>query len=197
MIRLGLFGGTFDPVHYGHLRPVAAARRELDLPRVLMICNPQPPHKQTAALTPYRHRREMLRLALIEFPGLELSNLEETGEGPAYTTDTVSRLLARLPADEPRELWLLVGADALLELPRWRNPEALFNKTSVAVLPRPGIDLQAVDPAYMRRVRVLRTPLVDVSASAIRLGCIGNAPASDDVPAAVMQYIREHGLYRN
>src|SRR5512143_988620 len=116
MIRLGLFGGTFDPVHYGHLRTVSGAREELGLPRVLLLPTPLPPHTLAEPLTDYAHRKEMLRLAIREFPGLELADYEERAAGPAYTTDTVRRVMASLP-EEPHELWLIIGADSLIELP--------------------------------------------------------------------------------
>jgi nicotinate-nucleotide adenylyltransferase len=143
MIRLGLFGGTFDPVHYGHLRPVEAARVELGLPSVLMLPNPLPPHKLAEPLTPYAHRKEMLRLAVAEFPHLTVADYEEHAVGPGYTSDTVRRVIASLGPGE-RELWLIIGADSLVELPHWKDPESLFCDVRVAVLPRPGVDVAAV-----------------------------------------------------
>jgi nicotinate-nucleotide adenylyltransferase len=195
MIRMGLFGGTFDPVHYGHLTTIDRARRELDLPRVLMLPNPQPPHKLSDPLTPYAHRKEMLRLALPEFPGLELADFEEQAIGPAYTTDTVARVIAALPSDEPRELWLIVGMDSMVELPRWKDPEALFRNTRVAVLPRPGVDRARVTPEYLARVLLLNTPLLDVSATEVRRRLRSGEPVDGLVPPQVVTYIRAHGLY--
>jgi nicotinate-nucleotide adenylyltransferase len=194
MMRLGLFGGTFDPVHYGHLRTVEAARRELALDEVLLLPNPQPPHKQHVELTPYEHRKQMLRLALREFPGLKLADYEESALGPAYTTDTVRRVIADLPANN-HELWLLIGADSLLELPLWKDPEALFRDAKVAVLPRPGVKLEDAKPEFLRRVRVLRTPLIDVSATEIRGGIRAGLKSIDMLPPAVLDYCREYDLY--
>jgi nicotinate-nucleotide adenylyltransferase len=195
MIRLGLFGGTFDPAHYGHLRPVESARRELGLPKVLVLPNPQPPHKLSEPLTPYVHRKEMLRLALREFPALEMADFEEQSVGPAYTTDTVHRIIAALPADDPRELWLIVGMDSLIELPRWKDPEALFRDTHVAVMPRPGFDMGKVKREYLERVRLLSTPLLDISATEVR-DCLKHRKSAEGlVPYDVLQYIRVHALY--
>ena len=195
MTRLGLFGGTFDPAHYGHLRPVDSARQELGLSRVLVLPNPQPPHKLSEPLTPYVHRKEMLRLALQEFPSLEMADFEENAVGPAYTTDTVRRIIASLPADAERELWLIVGMDSLIELPRWKDPEELFRNTRVAVMPRPGFDKDAVKPEFLKRVHLLHTPLLDISATEVR-GSLKRGKSPDAlVPYAVLQYIREHGLY--
>ncbi len=194
MIRLGLFGGTFDPVHYGHLRTVSRARKELDLPSVLLLPNPHPPHKFKEALTPYVHRKTMLRLALTEFPHLEIADFEEQAVGRAYTTDTVKRVIASLP-DEPRELWLIIGADSMLELPQWRDPEELFRHTNVAVLPRPGFPLDRVDPRYLSRVKVLKTPLEDISATEIRRRLRHGESVDGLLPPSVQAYILAHGLY--
>ena len=194
MIRFGLFGGTFDPVHYGHLRTVSRAREELNLPRVLMLPNPQPPHKLSEPLTEYRHRKEMLRLALQEFPELEMADFEEDANGPAYTTDTVQRVIARLP-DEPRELWLIIGADSLTELHRWKDPEALFQSTRVAVLPRPGFSFDQVSGEYLSRVRILKTPFVNISATDIRARLRADRSVDGLLPQNVIDYIRANGLY--
>jgi nicotinate-nucleotide adenylyltransferase len=196
MTKIGLFGGTFDPVHYGHLRPVEAARLELGLEQVLFLPNPRPPHKMDSVQTPYHHRKEMLRLALKEFPHLSMADFEERAVGPAYTTDTVRRVIAELPEGD-RELWLIVGADSLLDLPKWKDPEALFRDAKVAVLPRPGVRIEDAAPEYLSRVRVLTTPLLDVSATDIRNGLKSDNSFHDKIPPDVLDYIRRHGLYRD
>lgn len=193
-MQLGLFGGTFDPVHYGHLRTVEAARVELGLPEVWMLPNPHPPHKLHLPMTPYAHRKEMLRLALLEFPALKLSDTEERASGPAYTTDTIRRVVADLPPG-PHDLWLIVGADSLVELPKWRNPEELFEHARVAVLRRPGVDLSLAPPEYVHRVRLLATPLVPISATEIRAALRSGAPTEAWLPEAVRNYIARHRLY--
>ncbi|HEY3294846.1 MAG TPA: nicotinate (nicotinamide) nucleotide adenylyltransferase [bacterium] len=196
MIKLGLFGGTFDPVHYGHLKTIDSARRELDLPRVLILPNPQPPHKLAYPLTPYVHRKEMLRLALQEFPALEMADFEEQAIGPAYTTDTVRRVIASLPPEEQRELWLIVGMDSMIELPRWKDPEALFRDANVAVLPRPGFDIGKVDPHYLARVRVLKTPMLSISATEIRERLHRGQSVAGLIADPVRNYIFAHQLYQ-
>jgi len=194
MIRLGLFGGTFDPVHYGHLRPVEAARRELDLPRILILPNPTPPHKLREPLTPYLHRKAMLRLALEEFPQLELADFEEHADGPAYTTDTVRRIIATLP-EGARELWLIVGMDSLIELPHWKDPEAIFRDVHVAALPRPGFPAEDVRPDFLSRVCLLKTPLLDISATDVRRILRGGESAESLLAPPVLAYIRRNHLY--
>ena len=194
MIRLGVFGGTFDPVHYGHLRTVARAREELNLPRVIVLTNPYPPHKLLDPLTDYGHRKEMLKLALEEFPDLEIADFEEQAIGPAFTTDTVRRVIASLP-EGPRELWLIIGADSLIELPQWKDPEILFRDVKVAVLPRPGFSMDDVDPCYLSRVRILKTPHIDISATEIRRRLRDGVSVDGLLPPKVLAYIRSNGLY--
>ncbi|MCB9366956.1 MAG: nicotinate (nicotinamide) nucleotide adenylyltransferase [Calditrichaeota bacterium] len=195
MSRLGLFGGTFDPVHYGHLRTVEAARLELELPAVWILPNPHPPHKLHVPLTDYNHRKEMLKLALQEYPNLVLSDTEEKVKGPAYTTETIERVLADLPPGE-HELWLIVGADSLIELPRWKNPEDLFKHARVAVLRRPGVNLDDARREYLSRVKLLETPLLPVSATEIRRAIQDGKDTSEWLPDSVRNYIAAHGLYQ-
>lgn len=196
MIHLGLFGGTFDPVHYGHLRTIDSARRELKLDRIIVLPNPHPPHKLSEPLTPYVHRKRMLELALAEFPGLEIGDFEEQSSGPAYTTDTVQRVVRSFPPSK-YELWLIVGMDSLIELPRWRDPEELFRYARVAVLPRPGFETEQVRPDYLARVVVLQSALLDISATDIRRRIKLGESTRGLLPDPVDAYIREHGLYRD
>ena len=195
MIRLGMFGGTFDPVHYGHLKPLEAARLELGLERILMLPNPNPPHKEHRQLTPYSHRKQMLKLALTEFPHFELADYEESAIGKAYTTDTVKRIIADLP-DNEYELWLIIGADSLLEMHLWRDPEEILRDASVAVLPRPGVDLNQARAEFRTKVRILNSPLWDISATQIREDLSKGTISSSLMPSAVLEYIRTNNLYR-
>jgi nicotinate-nucleotide adenylyltransferase len=196
MTRLGLFGGTFDPVHLGHIRTLEAARVELDLPKVILLPNPFPPHKNLETITPYSHRKEMLRMAIAGNPALEIGSLEEESQGPAYTTDTVRRLLTQNP-DLKGEIWLIIGADSLLDLPLWKDPEALFRDTKVAVLPRPGFDLNLVKPEFLSRVRILHTPLLEISARVIRQSLASNKSVDQLLSPSVLNYIRKNSLYKN
>jgi nicotinate-nucleotide adenylyltransferase len=166
----------------------------LDLPRVLVFPNPQPPHKLHEPLTAYMHRKAMLKIALEEFPDLELADIEEQVVGPAYTTDTVQRIIATLPSG-PHELWLIVGTDSLIELPRWRDPEALFRDARVAVLPRPGFSFRQVDDKYLKRVRILETPQIPMSATEVRDRLRHGGSVEELITPGVLRYIKEHRLY--
>jgi nicotinate-nucleotide adenylyltransferase len=194
VIRLGLFGGTFDPVHYGHLKPLESARLELNLDQSLLLPNPHPPHKQHLDIAPYLHRKHMLELALNEFPEFEIADYEEEVVGTAYTSDTVRRIVTCLPKDT-YEIWLIIGADSLIEFPSWRNPEEIFSLAKIAVLPRPGVDLDQAPPLYRSRVRELHAPLLDISATRIRELLQAGETPSDLLPIAVIDYIRANGLY--
>ena len=193
-MKLGLFGGTFDPIHNGHLLTLKAAACELSLSRILIIPNPFPPHKPTQYLTPYTHRREMVRLALGDFPEFELATIEEESEGPAYTIDTVRKVRSRL-AVAPGDCWLILGADSLLELENWKDPDELYRDCQIGVLPRPGWDLHHAPERFLRRTRILQTPEVAISASEIRARVTAGEPIGHLVPSSVETYIREHNLY--
>ncbi len=193
-MRVGLFGGTFDPIHHGHLLTLKAAALELSLDRILIIPNPFPPHKPAQHLTPYMHRREMVRLALGDFPAFELATIEEESEGPAYTIDTVRKVRSHL-AVAPGDCWLILGADSLLELENWKDPEGLYRDCQIGVLPRPGWDIHHAPERFLRHSRILRTPEVAISASEIRSRVAAGELISHLVPLGVEAYIREHNLY--
>jgi nicotinate-nucleotide adenylyltransferase len=154
-----------------------------------------PPHKLHLPMTAYKHRKEMLRLALAEFPALKLSDTEEHVDGPAYTTETIRRVIKMLP-DEEQELWLIVGADSLVELPKWKNPEDLFETAHVAVLRRPGVNLAEAPEKYLSRVKLLETPLIPISATEIRDAVRSGRDTSLWLPESVRNYIELHHLYR-
>lgn len=193
-MKLGLFGGSFDPIHNGHLLTLEAAARELFLDRVLLIPNPFPPHKPTQYLTSYIHRREMVRLAIEDFPQFELTTIEEEREGPAYTTDTVRSVL-KSKGISREDCWLIIGADSLLELETWKDPEALYRDCQVAVLPRPGWDFNRTPERFLSRTHILKTPEIAISASEIRARVAAGEPIGHLVPVAVANYIQSHNLY--
>jgi nicotinate-nucleotide adenylyltransferase len=194
-VELGLFGGSFDPIHNGHLWTLKAAARELSLDRVLIIPNPVPPHKSAHHLAPYVHRREMVRLALQDYLEFELALLEEESEGPAYTIDTVRKVRTRMNIS-PENCWLIIGADPLLELENWKDTDALFRDCRLAVLPRPGWDPSHAPKRFLTRARILKTPEVAISASEIRKKISAGEPIDSFVPKAVETYIHHHRLYR-
>ena len=190
--RLGVFGGTFDPVHLGHLRAAEVAREALGLDRVLFVPSGQPPHRAAPAATAL-DRFAMLALATAAHPAFVLSDLELLGGGPAYTFETLDALRTRMPGPE---LFLIVGADAFAEMATWRAPERVFELCTVAVVDRPGAAPHAgVAPAGARVVRVER-PTLPFSSSEVRRLLKEGRSVRYVVAERVADYIEKRGLYR-
>jgi nicotinate-nucleotide adenylyltransferase len=186
-MKLGLLGGTFDPIHLGHLRAAESAREALGLERVLLVPARVPPHRR-APIAPALDRFAMVALACAGHPELVASDLELQREGPSYTVDTVQALRR---ADPEAELFLLVGSDSLPEMPAWREQQRLFELCRVAVLPRPG----AAPPADPR-VLVVEGPALAVSATEIRARVAAGRSVRYLVPEPVADYIAKRGLFR-
>ena len=201
--RLGLFGGSFDPIHRGHIEPVREARQRLGLERVVYLPTALPPHKPGREFAPPYARYAMVELALLREPGLEVSPLELTLGRPAYTVETLELFRAERPE---AELHLLIGGDSFAELPLWRRWEEIPELARVAVLARPGWKLAealAQAPPALRqaagagRVIVLDTSPVPVSSTELRARLArGEAPPAGWVPDMVLEYIRKYDLYR-
>ena len=197
-LRLGVLGGTFDPVHLGHLILAEVGREQLRLGRVLFVPAGQPWRKAGRAVAAAEYRLAMLRLATRGHPAFEVSSIELERAGPTYTVDTLEALRRENPG---AELFFLVGIDALLDLPNWREPGRIVELATLAVAQRPGerLDLGEVSdrlPEVASRLVQLEMPLIDISASAIRERVRKGFSIRYLVPDAVEAYIREHGLYR-
>jgi nicotinate-nucleotide adenylyltransferase len=198
-MRLGVLGGTFDPIHIGHLILAEGARDALQLERVVLIPAGQPPHKHSIRVTAPHHRLQMVRLAIAGNGHLAISHVDLDRAGPSYTVDTI-RLLQEAWGPDAR-IHFLIGGDSLSELPTWYQPERLIEICQVVAVPRPGYDpdLDALDreiPGAADRVRVLHTPLVDLSATEIRDRVRNHRSIRYLVPELVEQYIYRHRLYR-
>ena len=200
-MRIGLFGGSFDPIHEGHLAIARGARDAGRCERVLVMVARVPPHKATTAATA-EDRLAMARLAVAGERGLEVSDLELRREGPSYTIDTVRELKR---ADARAEIALVVGSDSLPELPKWRDARALLAETVPLVAPRRGVGREVLerlrpalgDDAVERLSRGwLDLPLRDVSATDVRRRVAAGEPIEGLVPRPVAEYVRDHGLYR-
>jgi nicotinate-nucleotide adenylyltransferase len=192
--RLGLLGGTFDPPHYGHLVAAQEAAWRLALDRVLFLPAHQNPLKRGAPASPAKHRCEMVALAIADNPQFELSRLDLDRPPPSYTVDLLRQL-----ASPAKELFFLVGADILPELPRWRAPEEILRLARLVVVSRPGApdpDLEVLQPSERDRVNVLHTPGLDIASRDLRERVRSGQPIRYLTPAAVEQYILEHRLYR-
>lgn len=207
--RIGLFGGSFDPVHVGHLVLAEQAREQLALDRVLWVPAARNPHKARAAVAPGEERLAMLRLACEGQPAflpsaIELEREEAgadpgrgTGPSPSYTVDTLEALHAAAPE---AELYLLLGADALAGLPRWRSPERVLALARPAVMGRPGRapELAALEralPGLSERLRRIEAPSLEISATDLRRRAAEGRSLRYLVRDAVAAHIAERGLY--
>jgi nicotinate-nucleotide adenylyltransferase len=202
MTRLGIFGGSFDPVHAGHLHAARAARRAFDLDRVVFVPARDPPHKPGRALASGADRMEMLRLAIADEPGFLVHGLELERAGPSFTIDTV-RALPKLLGEDGAELFLILGSDNLAGLASWREAGALLERVHPVVVHREGDP----EPAFLEIERALGSeaarkareghlalPPVRVSATDLRAKLPALSSTLDLAPG-VLAYIRERGLY--
>ena len=195
--RVGALGGTFDPPHRAHLHLADAAAQALELDRLILIPAGDPWRKRGRDVTPARHRLAMVAAAVDERRGgLEVSDLEVRRDGPTYTLDTVRELRDRGAA----QLWWIMGADAVLDLPHWRQPNEILTCARIAAAVRPGaeLDRRQLDRIVYGLGRWLDwVPMepIDLSASELRERIGRGEDVSDDVPAAVLQYARRHALY--
>lgn len=197
---IGILGGTFDPVHMGHLRIAEEARVRLELSRVLFVPAGQPWLKADEAVASPIHRVEMVRWAIAGSPYFELSTVEVDRPGPSYAVDTVAILQQQLGAEA--SFFFLLGWDSLAELPRWKEPDKLVRMCRLVAVPRPDFsppDLEALEssiPGVTQSVVLLDMPLVDVSSSDIRKRVAKGLSIQGLVPDDVEEYIKEQQLYR-
>lgn len=196
-MRVGVFGGTFDPVHFGHLRTVEAAAMKFGLSRVLFVPARLAPHKKDAP-TDDRHRTAMLALALAGRPDWAIAFDELDREPPSYSVETLEALTTRLPGDE---LWLLMGTDTLSAFDRWREPEEIVKLARIAAFHRApfvgeGLRVPAV-PGLRERLEVFDAGSVRISGTDLRKDLSAGKSAAGRVPEPVAEYITKQGLYRS
>jgi nicotinate-nucleotide adenylyltransferase len=192
-MRIGIFGGTFDPVHQAHLILAEQVREQGRLERVLFVPAARPPHKLDRVLTPFSHRVEMLQLAIAGYPAFQISEMEKDRPGPSYTADTLEQLRQEQAG---AELFLLLGSDCLPDLPRWRQPAQIAELATLLVLTRPGWS-HVPDPPPPFRFQRIATPLLEISSSDLRLRVQQGRSIRYLVPRSVECYIDTHKLYRN
>ena len=193
-MRLGVFGGTFDPPHIGHLVLAEWAWESLGLDRLWFVPTGRPPHKPRRRITPARHRLAMIRLAVRGRAGFAVSTLELERRTPSYTVETLRAIAGR----HVGERFLLIGGDSLDDFRRWREPERILQLATLAVVGRPGAG-SARTRAWARRtgrVKWIGDPALDVSSSALRARIRRGGSVRYLVPDAVRRYIQRHRLYR-
>jgi len=208
--RLGILGGTFDPVHFGHLDAADAARRALRLDAVLLIPSSDPPHRPADPLASGFHRFALVALAIQGVEGLRGSDMELTRNGPSYTADTL-RTVAR-QGWLPSQIFFILGSDAFAEIATWREFPTVLDAANFVVIARPGTTLDAAaarTPALRGRLRspeetsgtsgtsiyLVEARTRDIASSTIRARLTARQPIDDLVPAAVARHIVAHHLY--
>jgi nicotinate-nucleotide adenylyltransferase len=197
-----MLGGTFDPIHVGHLALARSAQEQLGLDRVIVVPAGRPPHKRDQPITPAEDRLAMVELAVAGEPGIDVSRIEIDRPGPSFTIDTAEALLGEgAAAGRPIELTIILSAESFAELPTWHEPDRLLRLARIAVAPRPGHPAPTpdrLDPrlsAYADRFDVLDGPHLDVSATDIRRRVAADQSIVGLVPPSVAAYIEAHHLY--
>ena len=196
-MNIGVLGGTFDPIHVGHLIIAEEARLKLRLSQVLFVPAGQPWLKQDRDIAPAVHRVEMVRRAIADNPHFKLSTLEVDRPGPSYTVDTLTMLRKQLGSRA--NLFLVLGRDTLDELPLWKEPQEVVQLCKLVVPPRIGSkDLKHLDkamPGLLERVVQLDMPVIGISSSGIRQRLAQGLSIRYLVPPEVEEYIAEHNVY--
>lgn len=199
-MRLGILGGTFDPIHLGHLLIAELARESLSLERVLFTPAGDPPHKQAQHKTAAQHRRQMVALAIEHNPHFELNTIDLERPGPNYSVETVRHIRAQydLPADD---CFFIIGGDSLADLPTWYQPDVLIKLCRLAATHRPGYrpdvaHLETIIPGLQARLDWVETPALELSSSLIRSKIRAGQTIRYQTPDKVISYIERRRLYR-
>lgn len=204
-MRLGIYGGTFDPVHYGHLLLAEQCREQCLLDEVRFIPAAIPPHKQEAEISDGRDRLHMLEFALSGCPELTISDIELRRSGRSYTVDTLQQLADE---DVDRELFLLMGMDSLVDFPTWRQPERILELATLVAVNRRSLHedparaaavaaVEQIAPRAGERLKIVDMPDIAISASDLRRRVREGLSIRFQTPRPVAMYIAEHRLYRD
>jgi nicotinate-nucleotide adenylyltransferase len=197
--RIGVIGGTFDPIHYGHLAAAEEARVKVELEKVIFVVAGLPPHKMDEEVTSVEHRLAMVGLGIASNPYFEISRVDVDRPGPSYTVDTISILQEKSGGEA--EFFFVMGLDSLLELPTWHEPQRLIGLCRLIAVSRPGFKvdlarLEASVPGISARVEIIDMPEMDISSTDLQRRVREGLPIKYQVPDKVERYIEEHRVYR-
>jgi nicotinate-nucleotide adenylyltransferase len=196
--RIGIMGGTFDPIHLAHLFAAEEARFKFNLEKVIFVPCGVPAHKKPYEVTPAEHRYAMVLLATANNPYFEVSRIEIDREGPSYAIDTV--VAFRQLYGEDASIYFITGADAVLEILAWKETDKLIRLCKFIAVTRPGYDLSKISEVlgeeYASAIEILQIPGMDISSTAIRQRVRNGEPIRYLVPEMVYHYIMQHKLYR-
>ena len=199
-MRIGIFGGTFDPIHMGHLILAEQCRDQAGLDQVWFMPSAHPPHKADRPVTRFEQRCEMLELAIAGHAAFRVERLEKDLPPPSYTAETLAELSRRHPTDE---FFLLMGSDQLPDLPMWHEPLRVIEQAGLIVVPRPGVMLWTaerlatalgVDISQVR-LRFVACPMIEIASRELRRAIADGMSIRYLVPRAVEEYIRDRKLY--
>ena len=199
-MRIGIFGGTFDPVHMGHLILAEQCRDQAKLDEVWFLPSYIPPHKAGAGVTRFEQRCDMLDLAVAGHPAFRIDRIEKELPEPSFTARTLAELHARHPGNE---FFLLMGSDCLPDLPSWYEPRQVIELAGLVVVPRPGVMLWTaerlakalgVDVSAVR-LRFVACPMIEIASRELRRAVADGMSVRYMVPRAVEEYVRERKLY--
>jgi len=189
--RIGVFGGSFDPIHIGHLAIAQEALWQCELDIVLFMVAAIPPHKRAPEVSA-EHRLRMVELAIEGEPAFRPSRIEMERGGASYTAETLAELHRTYPE---ATLFLIVGADSAIDFSCWKDPNAVIEMANVVIAPRPGFNLSKMEPRLQGKAQVFQSPTLELSSTMIRDRLREGRPVRFLVPETVEQYIRKHGLY--
>lgn len=192
-MKIGVFGGTFNPPHVGHLIVTESMLSQIELKRLLFVPSANPPHKPNLSLASAYDRFAMTELAIEGHSVFEVSNIEIERQGKSYTIDTLKSLKIIFPR---AEFFLIIGADSFIEMETWKSPDEIFTIAEVIVLSRPGFTNLNVRRDYQRRARFVNVPLIGISGTDIRRRVKHKQSIRYLVPPSVEEYIYSHKLYQ-
>jgi len=201
-MRIGIFGGTFDPIHMGHLILAEQCRDQAKLDQVWLMPSAHPPHKADRPVTRFDQRCEMLELAIAGHIAFRVERIEKELPPPSFTSETLAELNRRHPANE---YFLLMGSDQLPDLPLWHEPRRVIEQAGLVVVPRPGVMLWTPDrlatalgvTAADVRLRFVACPMIEIASRELRRAITDGMSIRYMVPRAVEEYIRDRKLYTN
>jgi nicotinate-nucleotide adenylyltransferase len=192
-MKLGLMGGTFNPIHIGHIKIAYKVLNDFDLSKVIFIPSGDPPHKKARGVVEASHRLKMIKLAIGNDKRFEASDIEIKREGKSYTLDTIREIknIYGVEAD----VYFIAGVDSALDLPKWREPLKILSLAHFVAVERPGFSLEELDGKYRKRIITVGEISIDISSSVIRKRLREGKPIKSLVPESVEEYIRKNRLY--
>jgi nicotinate-nucleotide adenylyltransferase len=194
--RIGVLGGTFDPIHYGHLAAAEEARAKLNLQKVVFVVAGIPPHKLDEEITPVEHRYAMVELAVASNPHFSVSRIDIDRPGPSYSVDTIALLRQKWT----EEIYFIMGMDSLMEIDTWHQPQRLIQLCRLVAVERPGFvpdleRLEAAVPGITARTEIIDMPQMEISSTDLQQRVREGLPIKYQLPPEVEKYIYKHRLY--